>query len=266
MDRPRKEIDFDVDIDIDIDIDIGNDEKTSEKHFDLPSNFIKKDSKPIKNNYIKYYNAKVLAKDIKFPTENGGRYHVLVSGSFVFGDFIEAFFVEHNFKAKELTISTLSMSLENIESLRNLIVGGYVGKLNLLLSDYFFGHERIGLIPIMYNRLNIEDVELQIAFAGVHTKCVLIETSNNNKIVMTGSANLRSSANIEFFNLENDSLLYDFHYDWHQPLIEKYQTLKKIQRGKILWHQVQKAKGVKVQQQPKENQNSFHSLTNFKGI
>jgi hypothetical protein len=77
---------------------------------------------------------------------------------------------------------------------------------------------------------------------------------------------LRSSANIEFFNLENDKLLYDFHYGWHYQLIEKYQTLKEIKRGKKLWQQVEKAKGVTVHQQPKETQNSFHSLTNSKGI
>ena len=56
------------------------------------------------SDFVMYDNAVKLARDIEI--EAGSRYDVVVNGSFIFGDFLEAFIVRNNAKCKELTCTT----------------------------------------------------------------------------------------------------------------------------------------------------------------
>ena len=91
-----------------------------------------------------------------------------------------------------MTISTLSLSQDNIDSLANLLDWGYIDELNLIVSAYWFSHERWSLVPYCYERLDKED-KFQLAVAGIHTKTCQFETLGGKRIVIHGSANLRSS-------------------------------------------------------------------------
>ncbi|WP_286847065.1 hypothetical protein [Proteiniphilum sp. UBA5463] len=231
------EFDFNIEInDFDLDIpmmDNGfkNRYKKSKIARDLPAH------------KIKYSNAQKLARDIKLDT--GIRYDAIVAGNFIFGDFIEAFITHNNAKCTEMTISTLSLDQNNVDSLVNLMEGKFVDNLNMIVSDYFFAHERKSLIPYIYDKLDIDD-RFQLASAGSHTKIVLFETAGKKKIVIHGSANLRSSSNIEQFTIEENPGLYDFHLCYHKEIIEKYKTINKefkrnkSLRGKQLWDLIKK--------------------------
>ena len=186
---------------------------------------------------LKYRFAQDLARDIQ--PEKGMRVFVLLNGSFVAGDFVEAWMTEHGIVAKALTISTLSMSENNVDSLANLLRGGYAGELNLIVSDYFFSHERRNLIPYIYQELDVAN-KFQLAVAGTHCKTVLIETVGGSKVVMHGSANLRSSSNLEHICIEENPDLYDFIYETQKSILEKYQTIQKGIRHENLWQAVQK--------------------------
>lgn len=144
---------------------------------------------------VKYKNAKKFADEIG-DCPLGFRAYAIVSGDFVFGDFIEALIVNNGWECHELTISTLSMSMENIDSLHNLIAGDYVDNLNIIISHYYFANERQILMPYMYDKLDMDD-RFQCAVASVHTKIAMIHTVCGKKIVIHGSANLRTSSNIE---------------------------------------------------------------------
>jgi hypothetical protein len=151
-------------------------------------------TKEIKESRLKYSDALKLAKDISL--KKNERYFFVVNGSFIFGDFIEALIVNNNWKIKSMTISTLSLSENNIDSLANLINGDYVDELNLIVSDYFYSHERHNLIPYCYKQLDLDN-KFQLAVAGTHCKLCIFETYNNGYVVIHGSANLRSSSNME---------------------------------------------------------------------
>lgn len=166
---------------------------------------------------------------------------VLIDGSFIAGDFIEAFMVENNLHAKSLTISTLALSQNNVDSLKNLIVGEYVDELNLIVSDYFYSHEKWGLVPYIYETLDIDN-KLQMAVAGTHCKLTLIETHCGMKFVFHGSANLRSSSNIEHISIEENEQLFDFLADAHKGIIETYKTINKAVRHDQLWQAIKKQK------------------------
>ena len=193
--------------------------------------------KDIPERLLKYQKAEALAKDIV--PEKGMRFFVMLDGGFIAGDFIEAFLVEHNLHVKTLIVSTLSMSQNNVDSLSNLIEGNYVDELNLIVSDYFFSHERQGLIPYMYEVLDKND-RFQLAVAGTHCKLTMIETHCGMKITMHGSANLRSSGNIEHICIEENETLFDFNQEIQNAIIEKYKTINKSVRHETLWQAVQK--------------------------
>lgn len=187
---------------------------------------------PMKEDFVLYDNAQKMARELRLGF--GERFDAFVSGSFIFGDFIEAYLTTQNACAKKMTISTLSMSQNNVDSLHTLMEKGYIEELNLIISVYFWGNERSSLIPYIYKQLDIGD-RFQLAVAGVHTKTVHFETLGGRKIIMHGSANLRSSGNIEQFTMEENPELYEFYDDHFNRIIDKYATIRKPIRNSKAW-------------------------------
>lgn len=213
----------------------------SEVELELEAEFESRYIKPpktreIPENFLKYADAKKLAKNVVIDKDS--RYFVVVNGSFYFGDFIEGLVVENNWHVKKMTISTLSLNQNNVDSLGNLLRGGFVDELNLIISDYFFSHERQGLIPYIYEVLDVDD-KFQLAVAGSHCKICIMETHCGMKVAIHGSANLRSSSNIEQIVIEENQDLYDFNDEYQGRIIETYKTINKSLRRNTLWHQVQ---------------------------
>jgi hypothetical protein len=106
-----------------------------------------------------------------------------------------------------------------------------------IISSYFFSHERHNLIPYIYKRLDQGD-RFQLAVAGTHAKTCIFETDCGRKVVIHGSANLRSSGNIEQVMVEENPMLYDFNKAYQDRILDRYSTIRKEIRGKELWHQV----------------------------
>lgn len=222
------DLNFDFNInnfsDIEIDIDL-----------EFETKFIKPpQTKKIPYKKLKYSKAEKLAKDIDF--KNLDRVFVIVNGSFIFGDFIEAFIVENNINVLEMTISTLSYSQDNLDSLKNLFDADYLQELNIIVSDYFYSHEKNKLIKETYK--SFESNNFQLAVAGTHCKICQFKTEGGKHIVIHGSVNLRSSGNIEQFVIEDNKELYNFNKEYQDRIIEKYKTINKSIRDKTLWHQV----------------------------
>lgn len=192
--------------------------------------------KEIPERFLKYEFAVDLARGIA--PEFGMRVFAMLDGKFIAGDFIEAFFVHHNLHARRMVISTLSMSENNVDSLANLVTGEYVDALDLVVSDYFFSHERRNLVPYIYQELDKND-KFQFAAASTHCKLCLIELHNGMKITMHGSANLRSSSNIEHICIEENQQLYDFNIEIQDGILNKYKTINKSVRRTNLWQAVQ---------------------------
>ena len=157
--------------------------------------------------------------------EEGFRMFAFVSGNFIFGDLIEAM-VEHGLvELRRMTIQTLSMSQENVDSLANVIdMSPGLESLRIILSDYFYGHERRSLVPYIYKVLDRGEM-LDVAYASVHTKIVTMETTRGHKLVIDGSANLRSSYNVEQLRVECDAGLHDFVEAMADRVIAAYQTI-----------------------------------------
>lgn len=206
---------------------------------DETARYIRPKLRPFKESRIMYEHAAELAESIDI--ERGARYDVVVSGNFIFGDFIEAFMIRNNCKAIRMDITSLSLSQDNIDSLRTLLEKSYVDNLNLIVSAYFYAHEIHRLIPYIYDQLDIND-RFQLAVCGTHMKTCLFETLGGKKIIIHGSANLRSSGNIEQFTIEENPELYGFYKEMDDNILKTYPTINKELRGERLFdaiHHVQ---------------------------
>jgi hypothetical protein len=218
------DIDFNINIDFDLDLDLS-----LEKRYKI----LKPNNGKIKK--VNYKHAKTFAKEILI--EEDSRYYCFIDGSFIMGDFIEAYLTTHKKRAK-ITLSTLSLSLENVDSFANLIKAGYIAELNIIISDYFYSHERNNIIRYMYEVLDIKD-SFQLAVCRTHTKITLIEF-DDKKVVISGSANLRSSDNLEQITIEENKELFDFNNTIHKDIIQEYKTINKSIKTKKLWQVVAK--------------------------
>ena len=234
------EIDFDVS---GFDFDMSND--------DVETGFCK--PKLMKPSRVIYDNAVKMAKDIVL--EKDMSVYSIVSGNFIFGDLLEAMIIEQRVKVKALYISTLSLSENNVDSLVNIMLSGLCDELHLVVSSYFYSHERGNLIKYIYQELeNEKPWKFFFSVAGTHMKLAMIET-DELKITMQGSANLRSSGNIEQFSIVEEENLFEFNKEYIEIIEQSYQINKKSgDRGNKLWHQVQKLKRGKKQEQGKRVQ------------
>ena len=211
-------------------------------------------SKPIHPRLICYEHAQQLAADLGPLAEPGARAHAVVSGQFIFGEFLEAWIKANNWLIPDLYCATLSLSGDNIDSLANLLHGDYVQRLHLTVSDYWYSHERgrNGLVGYAYQELDApwrdgpDGDRFQLSVTGSHAKVTLLAPAEGGHYVLHGSANLRSSASIEQFALEHDPELYGFHLDWIQALESQYHTIRHTTTGRVApkrqqWQAVQQA-------------------------
>jgi len=181
---------------------------------------------------VMYDHARKFVDDIGPSIMAGERVDAVLSGNFVFGDFFEAFLRHGNMKADELTISTLSMSQENVGSLSNCLRCDFLERLNIVISDYWFSHNRQNL-GYIYEELDI-DGRFRFAVAGTHTKIALLRVLGR-KLVIHGSANLRSSRSVEVMTFEHNPPLYDFHRGWHEKILTHYSAIKGATRASQLY-------------------------------
>lgn len=164
-----------------------------------------------------------------FTFEPGYRAMCFVSGNFVFGDILEALVELRKIDVRKVTIQTLSLSQENIDSIWNVCdMSPNLELLRLAIGGYFWAHEHHpgGLVPYMYQELDQADV-LDVAFAAIHTKVISVETVAGHHVVIHGSANLRSSRSIEQFMVECDDSLYQCVEEFADRIFASYSTIDK---------------------------------------
>lgn len=164
----------------------------------------------------------------------GAHYYGIVSGQFIFGDLLEAIIVDGQNHIKSLDIATLSVSQDNIDSLRTIMDSGFCLRLSLVVSHYFYSHERRGLIPYIYQELD-RGGRFQLSVAGSHCKIACFETFEGLKFTIHGSANLRSSSNTEQFSIVEDPAFFDFNMEYINTIHEHYKTINQnIEAAKAL--------------------------------
>ncbi|WP_234734511.1 hypothetical protein [Tellurirhabdus bombi] len=173
---------------------------------------------------ITYDNARELVDAIQITP--GSVHYGYVSGSFIFGDFIEALMVQNNFHTERMLLATLSLSEENVDSLANLLDGGFVDNLDLLISHFQYAHKQHTLVPYIYKQLD-KDNRFQLAVAREHLKLCVFKTDCGKHIGIRGSANLSSADCIEFLFIHDNKALYDYDLEKCGFIFDHFFTINK---------------------------------------
>lgn len=214
-------IDFELDFDLDdFDLTLGE-ESEDEGGFKTRIMRPKMNVKNVSHKVV-YRNAEKLAE--KIDLTEGARTFAWVSGDFIFGDLLEALVMKKHISPKKIYICSLGMSQDNIDSLRNIIEWTDLEQLTILLSGYFYSHEKERLIPYLYKELDVGK-KTQVVFSNYHCKIITVETFPGHFFTIHGSANMRSSNSIEQIVIEEGEELYRFNADIMDEQARLYGTI-----------------------------------------
>lgn len=200
---------------------------------------------------VNYRHALDAAKKLAPFVQRGERIYGYTSGVFIWGDFIESLILMMQRQLKELTVCTLGLNIPNIISMRDLLENKIVRKINLITSDNFYSRENsrgdkrkqreeriarerkqknkwrpterdINYVEEIHNELTPFGDRFTFSVCGIHSKVVLMDFLDGQKIVISGSSNLRSSANLEQFDIETNDGLYDFNKKYLDKIIDYF--------------------------------------------
>lgn len=143
----------------------------------------------------------------------GERTHCLLRGDFVLCDLIPQLIAAHGATA-HLRIATLGLSAGNADTLAVLRETGQASALTLIVSHYFQGVDRSDVFRAVHTRLA---PLARLVVTRSHAKVICIPTASAH-FVIEGSANLRSSDNIEQMLITNDEETHAFHAAWLDEL------------------------------------------------
>ena len=161
--------------------------------------------------FIRPENAQALLDYLPPP---GDCTHAVVRGDFVIGQIIPV--ILRGQSAEAVHISTLGMSRGNAEMLSDLRVKGQIGDLRILVSHYFAAVDANSTFAEVCRILGSAAPKV----CRTHAKVILI-AQPPDFFVVAGSANLRSSDNIEQFSIWNDIEVFDFHRRWMDEVFDK---------------------------------------------
>lgn len=188
--------------------------------FALPSNLFhfhkakaeaNRDRRGIKQ-FIRPENAAALVDHL--PISADDRTHCILRGDFVLCDIVPAIIARRG-ACPHLRIATLGLSVANADALACLVERGDVGEITLLVSLYFAQVDKATVFRAVTERL--KDTA-RIAITRTHAKVICLPTASGDTFAIEGSANLRSSDNIEQMLITNDPDTLAFHEQWIDAL------------------------------------------------
>jgi hypothetical protein len=122
----------------------------------------------------------------------------------------------------QLRIATLSYNRRNVAELLRQIDAGAVGRLTLLCSAFFRRHNP-ECWQALADGLAKRPGAHRLAAARSHAKVVCLALADGTRLVMEGSANLRTNSNQEQFCLVRDAGLHDWHAGWIDALVATHE-------------------------------------------
>ncbi len=148
------------------------------------------------------------------PAEPNDRCHILLRGDFVLCDLIPLL-VAKGGGVSQMHIATLGLSLANADTLAALVESGSVDSLTLVVSHYFQQVDKATVFLAVENRLK---GRARMIVTRCHAKVICMATRSGRNYVIEGSANLRSSDNIEQILITDDAETRAFHVGWIEDL------------------------------------------------
>lgn len=150
------------------------------------------------------------------PADETERLHALLRGDFVLFELIPTIIAARG-RVDHLRIATLGMTAANAVGLANLLAAGLVHRLTLVVSHYFQQVDKTTLYAEVCAALAPHGVAPIVS--RNHAKVILLPFIDSpDRLTIEGSANLRSSDNVEQIVVFNSAATHDFHAEWIDAL------------------------------------------------
>lgn len=166
---------------------------------------LKRQDRALAKKFVRPENAQNVVAAL--PIDEGDRTHAIVAGDFVFNDLL-CLICQINAPCR-LSVATLSLSEKNVEALERELIAGQLKQLTLVVSHYFQSTSKT-IFGAIHNRL-ASRADCKIVVARSHMKVAVFTFNGQAPLVVEGSANLRSSGNIEQLSIFRDTALAQFH-------------------------------------------------------
>lgn len=148
------------------------------------------------------------------PGHSDERLHCVLRGDFVLCELIPLI-IAHRGACPHLRVATLGLSAANAEQLANLFTAGLIGELTIVASHYF---QQVDKTTTYRQICAILAGKARLVITRSHAKVILLPTAGGDHYIIEGSANLRSSDNLEQMLILNDQETHDFHAEWMDDL------------------------------------------------
>lgn len=148
--------------------------------------------------------------------------HIVSNGSFDYWNLVVRLIELHEIQQATFYGTTWTMNDQNTQSLLELIDTGRIAKATMMVGLYFLHRE-----PVVADTLKegLEGRAQRFMAHDNHAKVVLLQ-SQQDYLVIEGSANFTSNPRIEQYVLNNDKDLYEFHKEWMDQYYERGNTRK----------------------------------------
>lgn len=146
--------------------------------------------------------------------EQGDHLHAILRGDFVLADLIPVI-IAHRGALTALHIATLGLSTANAEMLTRLKAQSLAPSITIVCSHYFQQVDKTTVFREVSARL---DGKARLIVTRNHAKVICLPTVAGENFVIEGSANLRSSDNLEQITIFNDAELLAWHVAWMEQL------------------------------------------------
>lgn len=160
------------------------------------------------------------------PRNESESLHALMTGRYDLTALIAVILGKHKRGCDHLRIATLSFNRKNIDHLANLLASN-VRRLTLLYSSFHREHSP-ETCRELHRRLRKEAAgRCRMAATRNHAKVVTMEFPGGERLVMEGSANLRTNSNQEQVTIIRSRDLHNWHAGWIDGMVTKHETEEK---------------------------------------
>jgi hypothetical protein len=151
----------------------------------------------------------------------GESVHTLLTGCFDFALVLTVVIQSRPALCETLRITTLAFSRRNVQELARLLDGRKIRRLVLLTSD-FHAKSNAGIYAGAVKELAQERGQA-VATARCHAKVCTLAFADGLRLVLEGSANLRTNKNWEQLTAINDADLHDWHAAWIDQKVREHE-------------------------------------------
>jgi hypothetical protein len=155
------------------------------------------------------------------PTEPGCATHAVMTGRYDLMVLLTAMLAHYGGECQSFRIATLSFNDRNTSEMAELLRSGRAGALTLLCSVFFRDHSDQEYAAACREAARFPG-RWRLAAARNHCKVALADFGGR-KLVVEGSANLRTNANWEQLAVILDDGLHDWHAAWIDALVTKHE-------------------------------------------